>query len=881
VNVFRQGPFAFAALPARLTFPAHSMSLIVKATFDLAPGAPAAWREEPQSLSGDVHYPDNGNGQGGPRYESDFAPFKPRADLLLVGSCHAPRGVAVRRCAATFRVGTVAKTLNVLGDRHWRRNGLSWQPSEPELFTSMPLRYERSFGGDQYAANPVGSGVRRVIDGNGDEAHPLPNLEDPRWPVDSPRSKPQPAGFGPLNRSWQIRRAKIGTYGKEYAESRWPWFPEDFDWSHFNAAPEDMQLQGYLRGDEELYFENLHPLHSEYASRLPGIRVRCFMNQLPSPDSEQPRFLEVPMNLDTLWVDMEAEQVVLVWRGWTQVASEDHEDVQDIFIMSEALSQRPASTEECCQAFLITRAAADAEFEAAPEPVDTVEDISAATVRDVPAAASGVAANARPGAAELERQTNALLAQLGIDFGAMPAGAREQHSRLMRKLGVQDPEKILDVEETQANEQMRAALAQLGLDPDRLPPLSTRAMAEQFRILEELGLEDAQLDADPELTKLWTIMAAVLPKAGIDPEDLSPLLEHARKLAAQTGGPRVEPAGATVRDEYDAEELAESPGQREDTAARARDGSFTGEDLRDADLSQLDLRGADLSGASLAGARLVGAKLANAILAGANLEGADLTGADLTGANLAGANLTSARLDGATLQGADLSMARLTGARLAGATLVDATFEKAQMAGAVCVRVRARDAVFCEADLTGASFRESDCSGADFSRATLHQTAFGRARLAEASLEGAVGHQIELADADLTGLRAGGRADFSNGVFWRAAGKGSIWEGANLAGADFRGARLPEALFTGACLRRTNFLAADMRLCRFIKADLREAHLVRMNLFRSSLARADLTAADCSGSNLYEVEFLDAVIDGTSFRGANLKMTTLVNKVAH
>ena len=876
MNVFRQGPFAFAALQGRLAFPAHSLSLIVKATFDLAPGAPATWRDEPPSPTGDIFYPGDENRQGSPRYESDFAPFKPRADLLLVGSCHAPRGSATRWCPATFHVGTVAKTLTVFGDRRWQRNGLGWKPSEPEPFTAMPLRYERSFGGPDFAANPVGSGGHRAIDETGEKVRPLPNLEDPRWPVESPQSQPRPAGFGPLNRMWQTRRAKMGTYRKDYLESRWPWFPEDFDWSHFNAAPEDLQVEGYLRGDEELYFENLHPVHSEYTSRLPGIRVRCFVNKLPSPDSEQVQFLEVPMNLDTLWVDMEAEQVVLVWRGWTEVASEDHEDVQDIFVMYEPLSERPASTGQCYQAFVMTRAAADAEFEAAPEPVEPVE-----TVDDVPAEAPGEGADVRPGAAELERQTSALLAQLGIDLGALPPAARERHSRLMRRLGEQDPEMILEIEQEEVDEQMRAALARLGLEPDRLPPLSAKARAEQVRFLEEMGLEDPHLDADPELTKLWTLMAAVLPKAGIDPEDLSPLVGHVKKLAPRLGGPDAASDSATARDEEHAEEPPESPGRREDAAAQARDGSYAGEDLRGADLSQLDLRGADLSGANLAGARLAGAKLALAVLTGANLEGADLTGADLTGATLARADLTSATLDGATLEGADFSMTNLTGARLAGATLVDATFEKARMAGAVCDRVRARDAVFCEVDLTGASFRESDCSGADFSRATLHQAAFGRARLAEASLEGAVGHQIELADADLTSVRAGGGSDFSRGVFWRATGKGSIWEGANLAEADFRGARLPEALFTGACLARTNFWAADLRLGRFIKADLREAHLVQMNLFRSSLARADLTAADCSGSNLYEAELFDAVIEGTTFRGANLKMTTLVNKVPH
>ena len=280
---------------------------------------------------------------GSPRYESDFAYFKPRADLLLVGNCHAPRGKQARWCPATFRAGEVSKTLTVFGDRRWERRGLSWRTSEPELFRTMPLRYERSFGGHKFAANPVGSGGQRVKDEQGEEFQPLPNLEDPRRLIESRRDRLPPAGFGPLSATWETRKAKTGTYKKNYLETRWPWFPEDFDWGHFNAAPEDMQVEGYLRGDEELYFQNLHPVHSEYTSRLPGIRVRCFVNRRTSPDAEQTEFVEVSMNLDTLWADMETEQVVLVWRGWTQVASEDHEDVQDIFITTERLTEQPAS----------------------------------------------------------------------------------------------------------------------------------------------------------------------------------------------------------------------------------------------------------------------------------------------------------------------------------------------------------------------------------------------------------------------------------------------------------------------------------------------------------------------------------------------------------
>ncbi len=135
--------------------------------------------------------------------------------------------------------------------------------------------------------------------------------------IPSPGTKLEPAGFGALGQMWIQRFSKLGSYKGNYVKERWPWFPKDFDWSYFNAAPSDLQVNGYLKGDEKLYFENLHPVHSQYNSQLPGLRVRCFISELN--DKKEKLFKEVKMNLDTLWVDMESEKLVLVWRGVSDI----------------------------------------------------------------------------------------------------------------------------------------------------------------------------------------------------------------------------------------------------------------------------------------------------------------------------------------------------------------------------------------------------------------------------------------------------------------------------------------------------------------------------------------------------------------------------------
>ncbi len=71
-------------------------------------------------------------------------------------------------------------------------------------------------------------------------------------------------------------------------------------------------MLGYLRGDEAITAHHLHPVHAHFECALPGVRVRCFLDR---PDDRRRQLFEVPLALDTCWVDMDALRLVLVWRG--------------------------------------------------------------------------------------------------------------------------------------------------------------------------------------------------------------------------------------------------------------------------------------------------------------------------------------------------------------------------------------------------------------------------------------------------------------------------------------------------------------------------------------------------------------------------------------
>src|SRR5271166_6340069 len=59
-------------------------------------------------------------GFSAPLYESDYPPHKPRCDVLLNGSAYAPDGKPATRVVVGLRIGTMAKSFEVVGKRVWR-----------------------------------------------------------------------------------------------------------------------------------------------------------------------------------------------------------------------------------------------------------------------------------------------------------------------------------------------------------------------------------------------------------------------------------------------------------------------------------------------------------------------------------------------------------------------------------------------------------------------------------------------------------------------------------------------------------------------------------------------------------------------------------------
>ena len=314
-------PFEAEAIPFLDVDGKAHLTVIVKGTFTIVPGGLAVVGEgQIPILSGDE--PSDPEKGGSPKFEADTAPFKPRADIFLAGKAHAPGGKPVRWLDAGLRVGTLQKVVRVTGDRTWISGGGKLSApvfTEPEPFTEMPLVYEKAFGGIDTesggfcAENPVGCGFYSRKSPKNIDVAPLPNIEDASRPIGAWTDHPRPAGFGPIAKGWAPRVGYLGTFDEVWERERRPFPPHDFRYDFYNAAPPDLQVEGYLRGDEEILLLNLEK-SGKVRFRLPGIAPSVTVEKTErwsGPSWNEP----APMRLDTLCLLPDEGRLFLVWRG--------------------------------------------------------------------------------------------------------------------------------------------------------------------------------------------------------------------------------------------------------------------------------------------------------------------------------------------------------------------------------------------------------------------------------------------------------------------------------------------------------------------------------------------------------------------------------------
>lgn len=243
---------------------------------------------------------------------SDYHTGKAATDIIMTGMACTPQQQLMRQMDVGLTVGSLRKVIRVFGDRRWDNGRIS----TPEPFSSMPLVYERAFGGVDLVEgkpraveerNPLGlgfAGQKKESELNGSF---LPNLECPEHLIQDYQDKPAPACFAAVASNWQPRINYAGTYDEQWQKSRAPYLPDDYNPRFMNSAAPDLIYPGFLTGGEPVVISGMHPM-GELNFNLPVIRLvsKIFLGGKET---------QIPFRLETLLLDPNQLQISLVWRA--------------------------------------------------------------------------------------------------------------------------------------------------------------------------------------------------------------------------------------------------------------------------------------------------------------------------------------------------------------------------------------------------------------------------------------------------------------------------------------------------------------------------------------------------------------------------------------
>jgi len=311
--------FQAMSLPSMNKEGEELLLVCVAGRFDLPPAGrpsnepPRPSEEQRPPVMEDIYWGEPGTSSL--RYEGQTAYMRPGTDIYVSGHAWAPRGKPVTELLAAVKVGPCQKGVRVFGTRVWYRGALGLKASAPRPFESIPLRFERSFGGVAAATgkeprayeprNPVGIGIY----GSAKEAleQRLPNLEDPLQLMTAPTERVPPACFGPIARSWQPRLGFAGTYDEAWVEQRAPLWPRDFDPRFFHAASPGLVASPGLKGGEPVVLAGLSP-DGQIACPLP--RHRLMVKSV-----FRHRIARRELTLDAVQIEPDEHAVTLIWRA--------------------------------------------------------------------------------------------------------------------------------------------------------------------------------------------------------------------------------------------------------------------------------------------------------------------------------------------------------------------------------------------------------------------------------------------------------------------------------------------------------------------------------------------------------------------------------------
>jgi uncharacterized protein YjbI with pentapeptide repeats len=670
--------------------------------------------------------------------------------------------------------------------------------------------------------------------------------------------------------TFAARRALAGTFDENYVRDHAPGLPDDHHPSVFNTAQPEQRTRGLWRGDERFLVDNMCRDKSRLEGSLPGLVTRTFVEQTTS---DGPRFIEVPLGIDTVWLFPTAGLGLVVAHGSTTIADRDARDVTALVAACETLdATRPL---EHYRAALERRRDKDR---------GALYDLSDSDL--MPPPESGVVANIDLGTMGQWTKQDGHLRQRTHN-GAV---RRRQRAREHLLADGKDPaafglaDDLAPLEPLPDPGDFDATVSRMEANAERLKRTESEAAERKERWAADSAAELAKVGKTSPLDEATE-------ETGGPPKYRAKA--HLEQLAARAAAARG--AGAP---QLDLEAQLANPTFRErlsELERRARAGYLTGAHYgtpappmtsESSQMARVVVELAREANESLAerdftGASLAGMDLRELDLCGAMLEGADLRGADLSGANLEGAVLARADLSKAVLRGTKLARANL-----GRANLTDADLGGALMPEAILTEATTRGASFREANLCGAEVSRMSWEGVDLAGASFVRTTFMRANLSGANLSGANLEAATLLECTLDGTRLDrARLERVNVVscrgtkvsFMEVRGRESVFAHANeLTDADFRRADLERSCLRTTVFRGSRFEEARMNMADLSECDARDSVFDRADLRNAMLIRCQLKDASFRGANLLEASLTGAQVAGAAFTGAHLVRADLM-----
>jgi len=734
---------------------------------------------EPEQPTGDV--PMDNNPELGLGYASDFVPFKPHGEYAITGNAYPPKETFTMFPIGA-RIGDTIKRFVGFGKREWSGTMVFPRPGEAGVAAKIPLNYTKAWGGLNYGLNPIGMGR---------EGAAMPLLELHEKKVVSRRDQLMPAGFAPIPREWTVRSEKLGSYGGDWLKTRWPWFPDDFDWTYFNASPPNQWIKEYFRGDEKLDFINLHPSIPHFHTRLPGVVARCFVTRVVEGRESM---VPVELHLDTIWARPEEEKLILVWRGRTPVSSLKLTDVSKLLFLLEPLGQAERPLEEY--------AALQEELLAPPVPPPETGPL--------------------PDTAKIQAELDAAVAE----WKQWEADFRRE---------VDDAEKAARDHISKTTGIQQAGWGDQVTIPNPLEPPASASWPD------DIAAQVSALTDDASMREVAGTVRPEMEKA------IGEAHEFDKKLAEREAEALSKFPDWMKREPPPKDEPVDPAGVGEE--------GFGNLTLDGYDFSGLDLTGSKFAGATLLNCNFTGATLTRACFEGAQLTRVDLTDAKLIDADLRRAVLEECQVEGTCWTGTDFTNARLNGLSAPAGDFsrahgTNAHFADANLSGACFMDARLPFAIFSGANLEKADFSCANLTDADVAGARARGLILAGCDLTRFR----AGFGADLSGADIRRAR-GERSIWKGSRFEEACFGQSVLNGAQFSEACLRRAELDRchlvgATFEDADLEEAVLTNANLFEVLFDRANLTRCNLDGSNLYESSFWEAELLSASWRRANV-------------------------------